>query len=274
LEDNKIICIYGVDTRALTKKIRKNPSLKAVIEYSDNDSNEIALKDDLNSFDYDVDLVKSNSCQENYDFKDSTWDFTNGYSQQNDAHYKVVVIDYGVKKNILRYLNKYNLNVTVVPANTSYDDIKKLNPDGVLLSNGAGNPEQVINYTTDTIKKLIDSNIPILAICLGHQLLSMTLGCEIIKMQQGHRGCNHPVQDVNNRKVYITSQNHGYAVDSNKISSDVEVTHYSLFDNTIQGISVKNKKILSVQGHPESSSGPHDFEYIFQEFYNFIDKNK
>ena len=162
----------------------------------------------------------------------------------------------------------------ILPANATFDDIEKINPDGVFLSNGPGDPAETGKYCLTTIQKVLEKNIPLFGICLGHQLLALAVGAQTIKMHQGHRGANHPVQDLRSKKVEITSQNHGFCVDKDTLPSNVEVTHISLFDNTIEGIKLKNKPAFSVQYHPESSPGPSDSFYLFEEFIELIKKHK
>jgi carbamoyl-phosphate synthase small subunit len=185
----------------------------------------------------------------------------------------VVAIDYGIKKNILRYFSDFNCKVTVVSCKTSADKILALKPNGVFLSNGPGDPAATGKYAINIIKDLIKKNLPIFGICLGHQILALTLGGKTKKMKLGHRGANHPVKNLIHDNVEITSQNHGFEVIKENLPKNIEITHKSLFDNSIEGIKLKNKPVFSVQYHPESNPGPQDSVYLFQEFINNMKKN-
>ena len=187
--------------------------------------------------------------------------------------YKIIAIDYGIKKNILRYFSNFNCEVVVVPCNLGAEDIIKLKPDGIFLSNGPGDPAATGKYAIKIIKKLINLNIPIFGICLGHQLLALALNAKTKKMKLGHRGANHPVKNLIYDNVEITSQNHGFEVVKQTLPKNIQVTHKSLFDNSIEGIKLKNKPVFSVQYHPESNPGPQDSIYLFKEFINNMKKN-
>ena len=214
-----------------------------------------------------LDLAKDVSCEKTFEWKETIWHLPSTRLTTRDSNhaFHVVAIDYGCKQNILRLLVSHGCKVTVVPAQTSADDIIKLKPDGVFLSNGPGDPAATGVYAIPTIKALL-GKLPIFGICLGHQMLGITLGGKTEKMKQGHRGANHPVQDLRSKKVEITSQNHGFVVSDKDLPDSIEVTHRSLFDGTVQGIRAKNYSAFSVQGHPEASPGPHDTHYIFAEF--------
>ena len=259
LIENQIVGIYGIDTRALTKHLRENGSMNAIISSEIEDDQQLQKK--LNSIPSmeGLNLVKNVTCKEPYK-----------YDLNSTNKYKVAAIDYGIKNNILRLLNRYNCNVTVFPANVTSQEIEKFKPDGIFLSNGPGDPA-AIDYAIKCIKNLIGS-CPIFGICLGHQLLSLALGAKTFKLKYGHRGANHPVQNLKNHKIEITSQNHGFAVSKNDLPNDIEVTHVNLNDDTIAGISSKKKKLFSVQYHPESSPGPHDSEYLFQSFIKLMNE--
>ena len=185
----------------------------------------------------------------------------------------MVAIDYGIKKNILRYFSDFNCKVTVVSCKTSAENILALKPNGIFLSNGPGDPAATGKYAIKIIKNLIKKNIPIFGICLGHQILGLTLGAKTKKMKLGHRGANHPVKNLIDDKVEITSQNHGFEIVRESLPRNVQITHHSLFDNSIEGIKLKNKPVFSVQYHPEANPGPHDSAYLFREFINNIKKN-
>jgi len=260
LKENNIVGIQGIDTRYLTRIIRDEGAMNAIISSSnlnDNHLKEILSKHP--SMD-GLDLAKDVTCKERY-----SWNNLKGYN--------IAVIDYGIKYNILRILETYNCNLEIFPATASIEDILSFNPDGIFLSNGPGDPAAV-TYGIATVKELLNIKIPIFGICLGHQILALALGAKTYKLKFGHRGCNHPVKNVNNNMIEITSQNHGFSIDENSISNDMIITHTSLNDQTIEGLQSKNKLAFSVQYHPESSPGPHDSRYLFDEFMNLIKKNK
>jgi carbamoyl-phosphate synthase small subunit len=280
LKKHNLTGISGVDTRQITKKIRQDGAKNVAIVFEENLSEksiEEAHEKIKNIGDLDgVELALKASENKVYDWQnEGNWDQRNNtYNSSKDNLYKVVAIDFGAKLNILRCLKQVGCDVTVLPANATFADIEKINPDGVFLSNGPGDPAETGKYSIPTIQKVLEKNIPLFGICLGHQLLALAVGAKTTKMHQGHRGANHPVQDLRSKKVEITSQNHGFCVDKSSLPSDVEVTHISLFDNTIEGIKLKNKPAFSVQYHPESSPGPSDSFYLFEEFVELIKKHK
>ena len=280
LKKHNLTGISGVDTRQITKKIRQDGAKNIAIVFEENLSEksiEEAHEKIKNSGDLDgVELALKASENKVYDWQnEGNWDQRNNkYNSSKDNLYKVVAIDFGAKLNILRCLKQVGCDVTVLPANATFADIEKINPDGVFLSNGPGDPAETGKYSIPTIQKVLEKNIPLFGICLGHQLLALAVGAKTTKMHQGHRGANHPVQDLRSKKVEITSQNHGFCVDKSSLPSDVEITHISLFDNTIEGIKLKNKPAFSVQYHPESSPGPSDSFYLFEEFVELIKKYK
>jgi carbamoyl-phosphate synthase small subunit len=280
LKKHNLTGISGVDTRQITKKIRQDGAKNIAIVFEENLSEksiEEAREKIKNSGDLDgVELALKASENKVYDWQnEGNWDQRNNtYNSSKDNLYKVVAIDFGAKLNILRCLKQVGCDVTVLPANATFADIEKINPDGVFLSNGPGDPAETGKYSIPTIQKVLEKNIPLFGICLGHQLLALAVGAKTTKMHQGHRGANHPVQDLRSKKVEITSQNHGFCVDKSSLPSDVEITHISLFDNTIEGIKLKNKPAFSVQYHPESSPGPSDSFYLFEEFVELIKKHK
>ena len=196
-----------------------------------------------------------------------------GYRKNNRNSFHVVAIDYGIKKNILRYFSDFNCKVTVVPCKTSAENILALRPNGVFLSNGPGDPAATGKYAIQIIQNLIKNKMPLFGICLGHQILALSLGGKTKKMKLGHRGANHPVKNLINDNVEITSQNHGFEVVRENLPKNIKITHKSLFDNSIEGIRLKNKPVFSVQYHPESNPGPQDSVYLFQEFINNMRKN-
>jgi carbamoyl-phosphate synthase small subunit len=265
LKDNNIVAIAEIDTRSLTRHLRKNGSMKGCITTELDE--EKALEKAKNWYGLkNTDLAKVVSTKENYEFNQGSYDLKTGKFYKSKAKYKVVVYDFGVKKNILRMLCDRDCDLIIVPAQTSVEDVLKLNPDGVFLSNGPGDPEPC-DYAIKSTKELLAKDIPIFGICLGHQILALASGVKTIKMKFGHHGANHPVKDIVNNKVVITSQNHGFAVDDESgLSENIEITHKSLFDDSIQGIKVKGKKAFGFQGHPEASPGPQDCSYLFDDF--------
>ena len=221
-----------------------------------------------------MDLAEVVTTQKSYTWKGlKTWSKKNGYLKNKKKLFKIIAIDYGIKKNILRYFSNYNCEVKVINCKTTADEILKLKPHGIFLSNGPGDPAATGKYALEILNKLIKKNLPIFGICLGHQILALALGGKTKKMKLGHRGANHPVKNLVHDKVEITSQNHGFVVVEETLPKKIEVTHKSLFDNTIEGIRLKNRPIFSVQYHPESNPGPQDSVYLFQEFINNIKKN-
>ncbi len=277
LASHKLTGISGVDTRALTRHIREKGAQNCAIGYLPKASQEVLLKKTREALDAAPDmngleLAAHHTTSEHYKWDKARWALSGGKAPAGSCN--VVAVDYGVKQNILRSLVSAGCRVTVVPATTTAEEILALKPDGIFLSNGPGDPAATANYAVPVIKKLIDSKLPIFGICLGHQLLGLALGARTEKMKQGHRGANHPVKDLTTGKVEITSQNHGFAVSDTNIPSDVEVTHRSLFDGTVQGIRHKKLPIFSVQGHPEASPGPHDSQYLFHRFVEMMKPKK
>jgi carbamoyl-phosphate synthase small subunit len=277
LEKNNLSGISGVDTRQITKLIRKNGAKTVAIIYGDisekslkNAQEEIAAIADLNG----VELASIASENRNYAWNnEGCWQQNdNAYNQVGDKKLKVVAIDYGAKLNILRCLTEVGCEVVVLPAKASFDEIAAHNPDGVFLSNGPGDPSETGKYAIPTIQKILEKKIPLFGICLGHQLLALAIGAKTSKMHQGHRGANHPVQDLRSKKVEITSQNHGFCVDANSMPANSEITHISLFDGSVEGLRLKDAPAFSVQYHPESSPGPHDSFYLFEEFVKLMKK--
>jgi carbamoyl-phosphate synthase small subunit len=277
LKKNKIIGITGLDTRSLTNFIRDKGAPKGTISHSKKGKFNLnnLTKSTINwSGLKNLDLAKEVSTKKNFTWKGfRTWKKGDGFKKNNKNSYHVVAIDYGIKKNILRYFSDFKCKVTVVPCDTKADKILALKPSGIFLSNGPGDPAATGKYAIQIIKDLIKKNLPIFGICLGHQILALTLGGKTKKMKLGHRGANHPVKNLIHDKVEITSQNHGFEVIKESLPKNVEVTHKSLFDNSIEGIRLKNKPIFSVQYHPESNPGPQDSVYLFQEFINSMKKN-
>ena len=277
LKKNKIVGITGLDTRNLTNFIRDKGAPKGTISVSKTGKfniNKIINVTTKWSGLKNLDLAKEVTTKKNYLWKGfKTWKKQNGYQKNKKKSFHVVAIDYGIKKNILRYFSDFKCKVTVVPCNTSYEKISSLKPDGIFLSNGPGDPAATGKYAIGIIRNLIKNNFPIFGICLGHQLLGLALGAKTKKMKLGHRGANHPVKNFINDSVEITSQNHGFEIVKEGLPRNLEITHKSLFDGGIEGIRLKNKPVFSVQYHPESNPGPQDSVYLFQEFINNIKKN-
>ncbi len=269
--------ISGVDTRRLTRKIRDAGAPNGVICHAPDGKFDIpALIEKANAWPglEGMDLAIEVTCKQTYKWDETTWDIETGYGKLADPKYKVVAIDYGIKRNILRCLASAGCDVTVVPATASAEEILGYAPDGIFLSNGPGDPAATGEYAVPILKDLIKSEKPIFGICLGHQLLSLALGCKTSKMHQGHRGGNQPVKDLATGKVEITSQNHGFAVDGKDLPAGVVESHISLFDGSNEGVRVEGKPIFSVQYHPEASPGPTDSHYLFKRFTDLMDEAK
>ena len=268
LEQRGIVGLSGVDTRALTAFIRDNGMPNGVIAHAPDGKFDIdALTEKARGWNglVGADLAKNVATENSFDWREARWVWPKGY-EDKDGIKSVVVIDYGVKRNILRNLVTAGMKVTVVPPTTSAKDILALKPDGVVLSNGPGDPAATGEYAIPVIQEIIAADTPILGICLGHQMLALALGAKTVKMEQGHHGANHPVKDYTTNKVEIVSMNHGFAVDQNSLPYTVEETHISLFDGSNCGIRLKGKPVFSVQHHPEASPGPQDSFYLFERF--------
>jgi len=275
--DNGLIGICGVDTRKLTRLIRENGAPTGVIAHSKAGAFDIgALTARAKAWPglEGMDLAKEVTCAENRTWTASRWAIGEGYSELETPTAHVVAVDYGAKDNILRCLAATGARVTVVPATASCEEILALKPDGIFLSNGPGDPAATGIYALPVIHALIETGLPIFGICLGHQLLALAFGGKTYKMHQGHRGANHPVQDLRTGKVEITSMNHGFSVDGDSLPDDVKISHVSLFDKTVCGIQHTSKPIFSVQQHPEASPGPQDSFYLFEQFMDMIQKAK
>ena len=277
LKKNKIVGITGLDTRSLTNYIRDMGAPKGTI--SNNKKGNFNIKKLLNNSTKwpglnGLDLAQEVTTKKIYKWKGlKTWKKGKGFEKNKKKSLKVVAIDYGIKKNILRYFSNYDCEIVVVPCKKSADEILKLKPNGIFLSNGPGDPAATGKYAIKIIQKLIKANLPIFGICLGHQILALALNAKTKKMKLGHRGANHPVKNLINNKVEITSQNHGFEILKESLGKNVQVTHKSLFDNCIEGIKLKNKPVFSVQYHPESNPGPQDSHYLFGDFIKEVKKN-
>ena len=277
LKKNKIVGITGLDTRSLTNFIRDKGAPKGTIAYSKKSKFNISkLTNATNKWSglKNLDLAEKVTTQKNYTWKGlKTWRKEYGYRKNNQNSFHVVAIDYGIKKNILRYFSDFKCKVTVVSCKTSAENILALKPNGVFLSNGPGDPAATGKYAIQIIQSLIQNKMPLFGICLGHQILALALGGKTKKMKLGHRGANHPVKNLINDNVEITSQNHGFEVVKENLPKKIQITHKSLFDNSIEGIKLRDKPVFSVQYHPESNPGPQDSVYLFQEFINNMKKN-
>ena len=264
-----VVGLSGIDTRALTARIRDGGAPHAVIAHDPDGNFDLeALVARAKAWTglVGLDLAKDASTLQSFDWDEGLWDWPEGYPRVDATGKSVVVIDYGVKRNILRALASTGAKITVVPATTTAEDILARNPDGVVLSNGPGDPAATGIYAVPEIVKLVASGKPLFGICLGHQMLALALGAKTIKMDQGHHGANHPVKDLTTGKVEIVSMNHGFTVDRDSLPDALVETHVSLFDGTNCGIALKGRPVFSVQHHPEASPGPTDSLYLFQRF--------
>ncbi len=271
LREHDVVGIQGIDTRALTRHIREKGALPAIIiSLPDADIDELKARVTKVAGTDGIDLVSKVTCDGAYSWDDGLWDIEQGFTKpDSESKYKVVAIDYGVKRNILRHLVNAGCDLTVVPASMTADEILKKQPDGIFLSNGPGDPSAV-PYAAETVKELIGKK-PLFGICFGHQTLCRALGMDTYKLKFGHHGGNQPVMDLLTRKVEITAQNHNYAVDDKSLPDGVEVTHINLNDKTVEGIKSDKLKVFSVQYHPEASPGPNDAQYLFKRFTDLME---
>jgi len=273
LKARGLIGISGIDTRALTALIRDHGMPNAVIAHSPTGAFDVAALRQKAAQLPDMtgqDLVPLVTAKDAYEWDETPWELGRGYGRRSEAKAHVVAIDYGVKRNILRLLANAGCRVTVVPATASADEIMAHEPDGVFLSNGPGDPAATGEYAVPVIRALLERDVPVFGICLGHQMLALALGLKTKKMGQGHHGANHPVKDHTTGKVEIVSMNHGFAVDADDLPANVQETHVSLFDGSNSGIALKDKPVFSVQHHPEASPGPHDSHYLFDRFVQLM----
>lgn len=270
---NNVVAIADIDTRKLTRILREKGAQAGCIIAGDiNEAEALAQAKAFPGLS-GMDLAKVVSVKESYEFTEGEWDLTSGYAKPSNPAFHVVAFDYGVKRNILRMLTSRGCKVTVLPAQATAEQALALKPDGVFLSNGPGDP-QPCDYAIAAIKQIVDTGIPTFGICLGHQLLALASGAKTLKMKFGHHGANHPVQDVDDKRVFITSQNHGFAVDPASLPANVRTTHVSLFDGSLQGITRTDKPAFSFQGHPEASPGPTEMSYLFDRFIESMGKYK
>lgn len=274
LKENNIVAIAEIDTRRLTRILREKGAQNGCIMAGDDISEEAAIAA-AKSFPglKGMDLAQEVSRNEITEWTESNWTLQAGYQTQSYTDFHVVAYDFGVKHNILRMLAERRCKITVVPAKTSAADVLAMKPDGVFLSNGPGDPEPC-DYAISAITKILEEKIPVFGICLGHQLLALASGAKTLKMKFGHHGANHPVQCLESKKVMITSQNHGFAVDDTTLPTCLEITHKSLFDGSLQGMKRTDIPAFSFQGHPEASPGPHDVAYLFDQFIDMMRSHK
>ncbi len=277
LKKRSIIAMSGIDTRALTNFIREKGLANAVIAHDPQGRFDIeALKLQAKNWSglEGADLAATVTGAGKSEWHQAAWQWDKGYRESDSEAPHIVAIDFGIKRNILRLLADHGCKVSVLPASTSAEEVLALKPDGIFLSNGPGDPAATGEYAVPMIQKLLETDIPIFGICLGHQILALALGAKTMKMHQGHHGANHPVMDHTTDKVEIVSMNHGFAVDSNSLPEGVEQTHISLFDDTNCGLQVKGRPIFSVQHHPEASPGPQDSHYLFKRFLDLVQDHR
>jgi carbamoyl-phosphate synthase small subunit len=277
LKRRGVIGLAGVDTRALTRKIREEGMPHGVVAHSakgDFDVDALIARARAWPGLVGLDLAKDASCLQPFQWNDGLWSWPDGYASEGRTKHQVVVVDYGVKRNILRALSSIDARETVMPATATAEAILARNPDGILLSNGPGDPAATAEYAAPVIRKLVESGKPVFGICLGHQLLALALGGRTVKMEQGHHGANHPVKDLTTGKVEIVSMNHGFAVDRASLPAGVRETHVSLFDGTNCGLAMEDRPVFSIQHHPEASPGPTDSLYLFRRFAEMMERAK
>lgn len=277
LKEQNVIAICDIDTRRLTRLLRDNGPLNGCIVAGIEavEAMKQSALDGAKVFPglVGMDLAKEVTCAQQYDWSEGSWDIRAGHTEPSSpGEFTVVAYDFGVKRNILRMLTDRSCRVTVVPAQTPASEVLAMKPDGVFLSNGPGDPEPC-DYAIEAIKEILETKIPVFGICLGHQLLALASGASTVKMKLGHHGANHPVQELGSGKVFITSQNHGFAVDEQTLPDNVKATHKSLFDGSLQGIHLTDKPAFGFQGHPEASPGPHDITPVFDHFIELIKQN-
>jgi carbamoyl-phosphate synthase small subunit len=268
--------IAGVDTRRLTRLIRDRGAPNGVVGHrADGKLDIAAMQAEAAAWPglEGMDLAKDVTCRQSYEWTETAWQWGAGYGALDKPKYHVVAVDYGIKRNILRALATRGCKVTVVPAQSTADDILRLKPDGVFLSNGPGDPAATTDYSVPALQGVMQAGTPVFGICLGHQILALALGLKTAKMARGHRGANQPVKDLETGKVEITSQNHGFVVLEDSLPDGVVLTHRSLFDGSLEGLRVEGRPIFSVQYHPEASPGPQDSHYLFDRFCALMDQH-
>ncbi len=270
LKANNVVAIAGIDTRKLTRILREKGAQNGCIATGTDDVAALAAARGFGGL-AGMDLAKEVSCAKSYSWTQREWELGVGYPESTHSRFHVVAYDFGVKRNILRKLAERGCRITVVPAKTTAKEVLAMEPDGVFLSNGPGDPEPC-DYAIAATRQFLAAGVPLFGICLGHQLMGLAVGAKTMKMKFGHRGANHPVQDMQSKRVMITSQNHGFAVDLTTLPANARVTHVSLFDGTLQGFELTDKPAFCFQGHPEASPGPHDLDYLFDRFVAMMGK--
>ena len=271
LKQQDVVAIADIDTRKLTRILREKGAQAGCIMAGSTDEAEAVKHAREFPGLAGMDLAKVVSCPQPYEWNEGEWRLGHGYQVQQNPRFHVAALDFGIKRNILRKLGQRDCRVTVFPAQTAADEILALQPDGVFLSNGPGDPEPC-DYAIAATRRFLDQGIPIFGVCMGHQLLGLASGAKTIKMKFGHHGANHPVQDMDTGKVVITSQNHGFAVDTDTLPANARVTHLSLFDGSLQGFELTGQPVFCFQGHPEASPGPHDLDYLFDKFIGLMER--
>ena len=271
LKANNVVAIAGIDTRKLTRILREKGAQNGCIATGTDEAAALAAARGFAGL-AGMDLAKEVSCTQSYAWTQRVWELGVGYSEAAHTKFHVVAYDFGMKRNILRMLAERGCRITVVPAQTTAKEVLAMEPDGVFLSNGPGDPEPC-DYAINATKQFLAVGVPLFGICLGQQLMGLAVGAKTVKMKFGHRGANHPVQDLDSRRVMITSQNHGFAVDAATLPANARVTHVSLFDGTLQGFELTDKPAFCFQGHPEASPGPHDVDYLFDRFIDLMEKS-
>jgi carbamoyl-phosphate synthase small subunit len=274
LEARGLVGVAGIDTRRVTRRLRDAGAQTAALGFDPDRGPDLEnLTEMARAWPgmEGMDLASEVSCAQRYTWDETVWRYPDGYGRREGGGHHVVAIDYGIKRNILRSLASHGFRITVVPATTAAEDVLALEPDGIFLSNGPGDPAATGRFAVPEIKKLVASGKPLFGICLGHQMLALALGGRTEKMKFGHHGANHPVKDLTTGKVEITSQNHGFAVRPESLPDGVVPTHVSLFDGSLEGLSMKDRPVFSVQYHPEASPGPQDSAYLFERFRALIE---
>ncbi|CCG19468.1 carbamoyl-phosphate synthase small chain [Taylorella asinigenitalis 14/45] len=269
LKENGIVAISEIDTRKLTRILREKGAQGACIFVGEDEAKAVELAKNYPGM-VGQDLASEASVKENFDWTQGAWSLKNGYSSDVPSKFHVVAYDFGIKYNILRLLHERGCKVTLVPSTTKAEDVLALNPDGVFLANGPGDP-QAVEYAIETARVFLDKKVPLFGICLGHQIMGLALGAKTLKMKAGHHGANHPVKDLQTDCVFITSQNHGFAVDAETLPPNTKVTHISLFDGSLQGFELTDRPAFCFQGHPEASPGPHDTLPLFDKFIGLME---
>lgn len=272
LRQQEVVAISDIDTRKLTRILREKGAQSGCLMAGLIDEAEALKRAKQFSGLLGMDLAKEVTCDQPYEWNEGEWRLQQDYEVQENPRFNVIALDFGIKRNILRKLAQRGCRITVFPAQTSADEILTLQPDGVFLSNGPGDPEPC-DYAIAATRKLLEKGMPIFGVCMGHQLLGLASGAKTIKMKFGHHGANHPVQDLDTGKVAISSQNHGFAVDIDTLPKNARITHLSLFDGSLQGFELVGQRAFCFQGHPEASPGPHDLDYLFDKFIGLMEEN-